>query len=270
MVGGPAEVKGLACENLSFNWESGLGNATLIDISLQVEAGELITIVGPSGSGKSTLLHLMAGLEQPQIGRVTLDGQPLLEPSPRIAIVYQEARLFPWLNVRRNVEFGLRVAGMGKADRQKISSRLLGEVGLSRWSNSKPHELSGGMKQRIALARALAAQPDVVLMDEPFAALDYQTRALMGKFVLDVWQSFNKTIVFVTHSIDEAILLADRIIVLSAHPGKILEEIKVDLPRPRNSTDAQFNDYRVHLMNHLEKEVTRTFNLDASLSEGRC
>jgi len=174
-------------------------------------------------------------------------------------MVFQEHSLFPWLSVRDNVGFGLSVKGVKKSEREARVEHLLDRVRLSRFARHHPHQLSGGMKQRVAIARALVENPDFILMDEPFAALDFQTRVLMQHFLLEIWLEFRPTIIFVTHHIDEAVLLADRVLVMSAGPGRILDEIGIDLPRPRRMTDAGFNDYRARLTELLEQEVMRAY-----------
>lgn len=221
----------------------------LNDASLHVEAGELVCLVGPSGSGKSTILNLLAGLLRPSSGRVLAAGREVVGPGPERAVVFQDAALFPWLSLRDNVELPLAIAGVGRAERAEHSERLLRLVHLWRFRASHPHELSGGMRQRGAIARALATDPAVLLMDEPFAALDAQTREILQGEVERIWQLSRKTVVFVTHNVREAVRLADRVVLMGTRPGRILEEVVVDLPRPRAA-----NDERVA---HLAREVAR-------------
>jgi NitT/TauT family transport system ATP-binding protein len=200
-------------------------------VDLEVGAGEFITIVGPSGCGKSTLLHAVDGLVQPAAGEITLGGAQVTKPGSDRAMVFQEFGLLPWRTVLGNIEFGMELAGM--PDREQTARRLVSLIGLEGFEDRHPHELSGGMRQRVGIARALAVNPDVLLMDEPFGALDAQTREIMASELLKVWDQQRKTVLFVTHGIDESIYLADRIVVMGKGPGRVLEVIDVDLPRPR-------------------------------------
>ena len=177
-------------------------------------------------------------------------------------MVFQEHSLFPWLDVEKNVGFGLKMRGIGLNERWRRGREVLERVKLVKFAKHYPHQLSGGMKQRVAIARALVGNPEFILMDEPFAALDFQTRVLMQQFLLEVWAGFKSTILFVTHQIDEAMLLADRVVVMSAAPGRVLEEVKIDLPRPRSMTDPDFNGYRVRLTSHMEREVMRAAEVE--------
>jgi NitT/TauT family transport system ATP-binding protein len=205
----------------------------LEDISLAIPDRELSVIVGPSGCGKSTLLRLVAGLAEATAGRITLDGRPITGPSAERGMVFQSYTLFPWLTVRRNVEFGLELKRTPAAERRRIAERFIREVGLDGFEDAYPDQLSGGMRQRTALARALANDPEILLMDEPFGALDSQTRALMQELLLAIWEQSHKTVLFITHDIDEALFLGDVVYVMTARPGRIKQEITVDLPRPR-------------------------------------
>ena len=254
-------MKTLVCQNVGKIWASpgGLSVTALKDVELTVQHGEFVAILGPSGCGKSTLLELIAGLEPLSFGRIMFDGKAVTGPERGAVMLFQEHSLFPWLSVRDNVGFGLMVKGVAKSEREARVERLLERVRLSRFARHHPHQLSGGMKQRVAIARALVENPDFIMMDEPFAALDFQTRVLMQRFLLEVWLEFRPTIIFVTHHIDEAVLLADRVAVMSAGPGRILDEIGIDLPRPRRMTDAGFNDYRARLTELLEQEVMRAY-----------
>jgi ABC-type nitrate/sulfonate/bicarbonate transport system ATPase subunit len=203
------------------------------DLSLTVRDKEFVCIVGPSGCGKSTLLRVIAGLSRPQTGEVTLDGTRVTAPGADRGMVFQSYTLFPWLTVQGNVEFGPRLSGRPLDEYAQVARRYIDLVGLAGFEHAYPKELSGGMQQRAALARALANDPEILLMDEPFGALDAQTRSLMQELLLRVWEQTHKTVLFVTHDIEEAILLADRIYVMTARPGRIKREVKVPLPRPR-------------------------------------
>ncbi|HEY0008810.1 MAG TPA: ABC transporter ATP-binding protein [Tepidisphaeraceae bacterium] len=206
----------------------------LRDISFSVRRREFITVVGASGCGKSTLVRILAGLEQHTAGEVLLDGKPVSGPGPDRGMVFQAYTLFPWLTVRQNVMFGLKMKGQSAHHARNESKMWIDMVGLSQFADHYPHQLSGGMKQRVAIARALANQPRVLLMDEPFGALDAQTRAQMQHYLLEIWKNVDVTIIFITHDLDEAIYLADRVLVLQPRPGRIAEVLKVPVPRPRN------------------------------------
>lgn len=206
----------------------------LADISFTVEKGRFVSIVGPSGCGKSSLLMMLAGLQEPSAGEILCGGRPMPEPDPeRIGVVFQEASLFPWLTAEQNVEFPLSLKGMPRGERHERSREALALVGLEAFADRTPHELSGGMKQRVSIARGLVQDPPILMMDEPFAALDEQTRFSMGDELLRIWEQTHKTILFVTHSLGEALYLADEVLVMSARPGRIVDRIAVDLPRPR-------------------------------------
>lgn len=232
--------------------------SALQDVNLTVNKGEFLTIVGPSGCGKSTLLDLIAGLALPTSGELFIDGKKITKPALDRGIVMQGYALFPWRTVRHNVEFGLEVKGVPKKDRQEISDRFLKLVNLSGFADRYPYELSGGMKQRVAIARALAYDPEVLLMDEPFAAVDAQTRETLQDELLRIWEETRKTIIFVTHSIDEAVALADRVAVMSANPGKVKEIVQVGLPRPRRVGDvlstADFSLIRYRIWELLQSQ----------------
>ncbi len=202
-------------------------------VSMRVERGEFICLVGPSGCGKTTILHMLAGLDKPTAGTVFANGDEVMGPDPSRVLIFQDAALFPWLNVHGNVEFGLKVKKVPGHEREKTVSELLEMVHLEKFAHSWIHELSGGMKQRVALARALAVDPAVLLLDEPFGALDAITRDLLHEELQGLWLKAAKTVVFVTHNVREAVLLGDRILVMSPSPGRILAEHRIDLPRPR-------------------------------------
>lgn len=229
----------------------------LSDVSLDVAPGRFVVLVGPSGCGKSTLLMMMAGLRQQTSGTVLVSGSPMTQPDPdRVGVVFQEASLFPWLTAEENVEFPLALRGVVKAQRRSKAQDALQLVGLDGFGKRHPHELSGGMKQRVSIARGLVQDPPVLLMDEPFAALDEQTRMTMGDELLRIWSATNKTIVFVTHSLTEAVYLADEVLVMSARPGRIVDRLTVSLPRPRTyemlSGDA-FIRLRDRIWQHIRK-----------------
>ena len=235
----------------------GLEVEAIRDASLEVSSGEFVAILGPSGCGKSTLLELCAGLEPVSGGEILIAGEKVTGPNPKAVMVFQEHSLFPWMNVENNVVFGLKTKNIPPDERRRRGREVLERVKLVKFARHYPHQLSGGMKQRVAIARALVGQPDFILMDEPFASLDFQTRVLMQQFLLEVWTGFKSTILFVTHQIDEAVALADRVVVMSAAPGRVLEEVKIELPRPRSMTDPAFNGYRARLTAHMEREVMR-------------
>jgi len=206
----------------------------LRDISLRVHRRELVCVIGPSGCGKSTLIRIIAGLDAPTSGRMLVDGKETSGPCPERGMVFQGYTLFPWLTVRRNIMFGLEMGGMDRELAEREAGQWIDLVGLAKFAESYPHQLSGGMKQRVAIARALAPNPRVLLMDEPFGALDAQTRATMQAHLLEIWRNVDVTIFFITHDLDEAVFLADRIVVLKANPGEIQEIIEVSVPRPRH------------------------------------
>jgi len=241
----------VACFGVGKIWAQGTARAheALKGIDLQVTDGEFVVLLGPSGCGKSTLLYLVAGLEHATSGELRSFGEVIEAPASDRSLIFQETSLFPWLTVWQNVTFGLSIRGESAERRKQIARDVLARVGLSDAIDKRPDELSGGMRQRVAVARALAMQPKVLLMDEPFAALDVQTRAKMQDFLLDVWRDSDASVLFVTHHIDEAIALADRVAVFTARPGRIKEIVPIELPRPR---DMQLTDL-------LSAEVDRAF-----------
>lgn len=225
--------------NVSRHFVTGSGVVRAVTaLDLTVRDGEFLCVVGPSGCGKSTLLNLIAGFERPDVGRVLVDGGEVVMPGPERFVIFQEPALFPWLNVRQNVAFGLKIAGLPQAEQEVRVNELLQLVQLSRFANAWIHELSGGMKQRVALARALALDPAILLMDEPFAALDAQTRDLLHEELERIWQRTGKTIIFVTHNVREAVRLGTRVILMSPHGVGIRREYPVDLPRGRFLEDV--------------------------------
>jgi NitT/TauT family transport system ATP-binding protein len=238
---------------------SGAEVVALADVSMDIKPGRFVVLVGPSGCGKSTLLMMLAGLRQPTSGSILINGAPIGEPDPnRVGVVFQEASLFPWLTAEENVEFPLALRGVAKAERRGKAEEMLKLVGLEGFGKRHPHELSGGMKQRVSIARGLVQDPPVMLMDEPFAALDEQTRMTMGDELLRIWAATGKTVVFVTHSLTEAVYLADEVAVMSARPGRIIDHLQVSLPRPRTyemlSGDA-FGTLRERIWRHIRKSA---------------
>jgi NitT/TauT family transport system ATP-binding protein len=228
----------IAARNISMVFQTRTGVVHAIDdVSLEIPDAHFACIVGASGCGKSTLLNIMAGLVHPTAGSILVDGAPIEGPAEDRGMVFQRYTLFPWLRVRDNVEFGPKLKGVAKAERREISDRLLAEMGLSEFADRYPKELSGGMQQRVAIARALANEPKVLLMDEPFGALDALTRASAQRFLTQIWEQHRRTIAFVTHDIDEAIFLGDTIFVMSRRPGRIREVVEVEIPRPRSLDD---------------------------------
>jgi len=225
----------LEVRNLQKDFETPQGRITALnDINFKTYKREFVCVIGPSGCGKSTLIRILAGLETKSSGHVLLDGNEVIGPGPDRGMVFQGYTLFPWLTVKRNVMFGVEASGKGKSTAESEARQWIDLVGLSKFENSYPHQLSGGMKQRVAIARALANQPRILLMDEPFGALDAQTRARMQSYLMDIWKNIDITILFITHDLDEAIYLADRILVLKAHPGEVQELIEVPVPQPRS------------------------------------
>lgn len=233
---------------------AGLSILALSDISLTIAEREFVCLLGPSGCGKTTLLRVISGLEHPSSGEILLNGVPVRGPSPRMMMIFQEYSLYPWRTVRDNVSFGLEVKGLPKEERLKRADHYLALIGLSTFAKSYPYELSGGMRQRVAVARALAVDPAVLLMDEPFGALDAQTRNYMQLEILEIWKKTDKIVLFVTHSVDEAVFLADRVVVMTARPGQVREIVEINLPRPRNRTSTEFADLRRHVLALIEEE----------------
>ena len=228
----------------------------LKDINLHVETGELVCVVGASGSGKSTLLRLIGGLDTPTAGEITVDGKQVIGPGPDRGMVFQKYTLYPWMNIAHNVEFGLKLQGIKKQKRREIASYYLNVVGLSKFAKYYPKELSGGMKQRVAIARALACQPKILLMDEPFGALDVQTKEAMQLFLLHIWENTGTTILMITHDVVEAVFLSQRIYVLRANPGTIQKELKIDLPNERSykiKRTTQFQNYTEEIIDLLRE-----------------
>jgi NitT/TauT family transport system ATP-binding protein len=231
----------------------------LADVSLEVKPGRFVVLVGPSGCGKSTLLMMMAGLRQQTSGAILINDAPIPQPDPdRVGVVFQEPSLFPWLTAEENVEFPLALRGVAKSERRTKAEDALKLVGLEGFGKRHPHELSGGMKQRVSIARGMVQDPPVLLMDEPFAALDEQTRMTMGDELLRIWAATGKTVVFVTHSLTEAVYLADEVVVMSARPGRIVDHLTISLPRPRTYemlSGETFGTLRDRIWRHIKKSA---------------
>jgi NitT/TauT family transport system ATP-binding protein len=239
----------------------------LQNIDLEIEQGEFVCIVGPSGCGKSTLLHLLAGLDKPTSGQVEIDGEPVKSPGTDRILLFQELGLFPWLTVRQNVEFGLKMQGMPKNERCDRARSFLRLVHLSHFEDHYVHQLSGGMKQRVALARSLALRPKILLMDEPFAALDAQTRDMLHDELERLWKETLPTIVFVTHNVREAVRLGDRVVLMSFRPGRIKSQFQVSLDRPRHVEDADVAYLSKEILGQLREEIDRSVSAEYASEE---
>jgi len=248
----------LFVEKVSKRFRTSQGEThALEDVSLQVGEGDFVCLVGPSGCGKSTLLSIIAGLDKPDSGQVLTDGKRVSEPGRDRMVMFQESALFPWLDVMNNVLFGLKLKpGLKRSDRREVAEFYLQLVGLENFMHANIHELSGGMKQRVALARALAPNPRVLLMDEPFAALDALTREQLYGDIQRIWEARKKTIVFVTHNVREAACLGNRVILFSPHPGRIREEFKIGLPRPRDINSVELAGYSTEITRALKGYVS--------------
>jgi len=244
--------------SLSYKTNDGAELLALENIQLKVKAGEFLCMVGPSGCGKSTLLHLIAGLHRATEGRVLIDGKPVEGTGTDRILIFQELGLFPWLTVAENVEFGMKMKGVAKAEREEKTGYYLRLVHLAQFKRSYIHQLSGGMRQRVALARALASEPDVLLMDEPFAALDAQTRDLLHDELERIWSETGRTIIFVTHNVREAVRLGDRVALLSFRPGRVKREFSVDLPRPRQLEEAMVAKSAREILAELREEINKS------------
>jgi NitT/TauT family transport system ATP-binding protein len=245
-------VSSLSARNVSMVFKTRAGELrALDDVTIEIPDSHFACIVGASGCGKSTLLNIMAGLVRPTAGTIEVGGEAIEGPGADRGMVFQSYTLYPWLRVRENVEFGPSLKGVAKEERRRISAQLIEEMGLTEFAGAYPKELSGGMKQRVAIARALANEPKVLLMDEPFGALDALTRAAAQRFLTGVWEQHRRTIAFVTHDIDEAIYLGDTVFVMSRRPGRIQEIVEVDIPRPRSLDDigtARFAELKHHIL----------------------
>jgi|SRR6185312_8731311 len=257
---GAADTPKVWLKGISLQYKTGNGSRLLAldDINLKVAPGEFLCIVGPSGCGKSTLLHLVAGLHQPSAGTILVDDHLVDGPGTDRILIFQELGLFPWLKVGENIEFGMKMKGVAKAERRERVQHYLRLVHLSKFKDSYTHQLSGGMRQRVALARALATEPDVLLMDEPFAALDAQTRDLLHDELERIWAETGCTIIFVTHNVREAIRLGDRVALLTFRPGRVKREYAVNLPRPRHLEDPSVAIAAREILDDLREEINKS------------
>ncbi|HEU0202601.1 MAG TPA: ABC transporter ATP-binding protein [Burkholderiaceae bacterium] len=264
----PIEKGHVSIEHVSVKFKGGV--TAIAGATLDVRPGEFVCLLGPSGCGKSTLLNCVAGFVKPTAGTVKVDGALVQKPGPDRGMVFQQHSLFPWKTVKDNVAFGPLMTKQGKSQADATARTLLGMVGLTAFEDSYPRVLSGGMKQRVGIARALANYPKVLLMDEPFGALDAQTRAMMQENLLQIWGEFGTTVIFVTHDIDEAVFLADRIIVMSASPGRLITDIRVDLPRPRAAeivSDPRYVATKRQCVDLIRVESIRAFAQQSSARE---
>jgi NitT/TauT family transport system ATP-binding protein len=245
----------LVIQNLArtFPRENGTTLTAIENLSLTVHDKEFVCILGPSGCGKTTLLRMIAGLDTVSSGEILLDGERITGINPKVGIVFQEYSLFPWRSVIDNIAFGLEMRGFARTERERVAEHYLDLVGLTQFRESYPSELSGGMRQRVAVARALALEPVVLLMDEPFGALDAQTRNMLQHELLGIWEKTRKTIIFITHSVDEAVFLADRIVALTPRPGTICEIIPIDQERPRDRTSVEFAKVRRYVLDMINQ-----------------
>ncbi|MCD6108946.1 MAG: ABC transporter ATP-binding protein [Thermoplasmata archaeon] len=237
----------------------------LDNVNMEIKENEFAVIVGPSGCGKSTLLSLIAGFEKPTEGKILLDGKEVDKPAPDRGFVFQDFALYPWRTVLKNTTFGLELKGVTKEEARKQAMRYIKMVGLEGFEEVYPHTLSGGMKQRVAIARALAYEPEVLLMDEPFGSLDAQTRKLMQMELIRIWGKTKRTVVFVTHSVIEAVYLADKVFVMTARPGKVKGIVEIDIPRPRDYTDERFLMIREKILSLLQEEVEKSQKIKQSM-----
>ncbi|MEW5977943.1 MAG: ABC transporter ATP-binding protein [Acidobacteriota bacterium] len=248
----------LSLRGISKNFHTRNGKFNAVEnVNLEVRAGEFVCVVGPSGCGKSTLINIIAGFEKPDKGEALVQGKPIQGPGTDRVVIFQDLALFPWLTVLQNVEFGLRMANVAERDRRECAVRFLKMVHLTRFSDAYVHQLSGGMRQRVALARALAIDPEILLMDEPFAALDAQTRDILHEELQEIWAATQKTILFVTHNVREAVCLGDRVVVFAAHPGRIKTEFHIEYGRPRHIEDSNLMVYAKTILAELRTEVEK-------------
>jgi NitT/TauT family transport system ATP-binding protein len=257
----------LQIQNLSKHFQTANGNLVVLkSIDMTIAQGEFVCTVGASGSGKSTLLRQIAGLDMPTLGEVRIDGQPVVGPGSDRGMVFQHYTLYPWMSVQENVEFGLKLQGIGQRQRRTQASYYLNVVGLTQFAKAWPRELSGGMKQRVAIARSLASEPKILLMDEPFGALDVHTKEAMHEFMLDLWQRTQITVFMITHDVEEAVFLSSRIFALTTHPGTIHKEFAIDLPHRHRDIKRhpKFHDYRDELMDLLRQQGREPMTIDRS------
>lgn len=246
-------AQAIETHNISYEYDTERGRVLAVkDVSFTVAPSEFLCVLGPSGCGKTTILNMLAGFLTPTRGEILIDGQAVRGQGQDRGVVFQDfAQLFPWRTARRNVEFGLEMRGIPEAERRQTAAHFLGLVKLEKFADVYPHQLSGGMQQRVAIARALAYNPGVLLMDEPFAALDAMTRDEMQKQLTEVWQETRKTIVYITHNVAEAVYLADQILVLAAHPGTVRAQLRLNLPRPRDPLSVEFVELQRQVLRHL-------------------
>jgi NitT/TauT family transport system ATP-binding protein len=258
----------LSAQGVSKTFRNARGDvvSALGEVNLEIAEGEFVCLIGPSGCGKTTLLNLFAGLDRPDTGGIEMDGRPITSPGPDRAMLFQDPALFPWLTVRANVEFALQLIGTPKDERPDRAMHWLRRVHLGRFANAQPHELSGGMRSRAAIARALACQPEVLLADEPFAALDAQTREILQAELQEVWSETRNTFVFVTHNVREAVFLADRVVLMSAPPGTFVAEHRITAPRPREFEDVLLSKVVVDIHDHLLKEVEKVVEREREMA----
>jgi len=260
----PAGAKPLTLRGLAKHYATADGRVieALMPIDLDIAPGEFLVVVGPSGCGKSTMLNVLAGLLPPSAGEARVGDEPVRGPDIDRGMVFQDYALFPWLDVIGNVEFGLERKGLGRRERREVAVHYLKMVGLAEFANKRPRELSGGMKQRVAIARTFATEPSIIFMDEPFGALDALTRRHLQHELLRIWQQNRKTVVFITHSVVEAIYLADRVVLMTARPGRIKTVLNIDLPHPRDPTSDEFRDIERRIYSDLDEELTKSFRME--------
>lgn len=260
----PAAAKSLSLRGLAKHYQTADGRTieALLPVDLDIAPGEFLVVVGPSGCGKSTLLNILAGLTMPSVGETRVGDTVVTGPDIDRGMVFQDYALFPWLTVIGNVEFGLERKGVPRRERRAVAMRYLDMVGLADFAEKQPRELSGGMKQRVAIARTFAAEPSIIFMDEPFGALDALTRRYLQHELLRIWQQHRKTVVFITHSVVEAIYLADRIVLMTARPGRIKSIIRVELPHPRDPISEEFRAIERQVFGELDEELTKSFRME--------
>lgn len=259
-----SQARGLTIRGIGKTYEtlSGERVEALTPVDLEIAPGAFVSLVGPSGCGKSTLLNILAGFVKPSAGQALTGDLPITAPDIDRGMVFQDYALFPWLTVIQNVEFGLERKGIGRRERRRIALDYLATVGLQDFANKHTNELSGGMKQRVAIARVFATEPSMIFMDEPFGALDALTRRFLQTQLLQIWQEHQKTIVFVTHSVQEAVTLSDRIVVMTARPGRIKAILEIDLDHPRDFQTDAFRDIEAQVYDQLDEELAKTFDLE--------